>query len=266
MAGWYEDWNTARTACKARLTQHWTIAGLGEPHELKNLLAFLDEDADMVRTLLQLQQWNAKLQTRGTSPADMAAAPARLAGYQNILEAQQKTYCAVIQKEMLRSGGNRNVMAELDTLRKKAIALNDTIKLRCQTLASAKAGLSGPEQMAQNMRLSTEAAVKRLREFLAQLKVHPENCGQIWNDKIRPATRDLTQNIGNVDKLRAQNIQIPRIPQQQLTSVFRTLEPYANDKVKFPINRPVKFAEIKGHFDILLKAAKDVEDWLKKAD
>ncbi|MBL4808187.1 MAG: hypothetical protein JKY31_13020 [Rhodobacteraceae bacterium] len=141
------------------------------------------------------------------------------------------SYCLDVKKAIVSAGKDMVLMNELDILRKKLQSVKATMasKIRSQDAAIKKLNIW--EKMARDMRIDLTGALKRGALFAAKVKSSPTH--DVWNSGIQTAARDITQQIGNVEKIRAKDYDIPGIPQKNAGAIFRKMTPWASGDVIF---------------------------------
>ncbi len=119
------------------------------------------------------------------------------------------------------------------------------------------AGQSVKQQMAATFYESTDAAVKRAILFAKRVAADPKP--EVFNKDIKDAARDITQNIGNVAKLKGLGYEFPA---GDPTNLFKILDPWANNKRD---QKPDADAnQVKREVAAFLQAVNGVAAWLKK--
>jgi hypothetical protein len=104
-------------------------------------------------------------------------------------------------------------------------ALVSSIANQADKLDAVNKSLSVKELMAATMRQSVDAAVKRAVLFAKKVQATPTPA--VFNAGIKDAARDITQNLGNVNKLRSLGYDFPA---GDPTNLFTVLTPWANNK------------------------------------
>lgn len=118
-------------------------------------------------------------------------------------------------------------------------------------------GQSVKQQMAATFYESTDAAVKRAILFAKRVAANPT--AEVFNKDIKDAARDITQNIGNIPKLKGLGYEFPA---GDPTNLFKILDPWANNKRD---QKPGADANtVKREIGAFLQAVNGVATWLKK--
>ena len=132
---------------------------------------------------------------------------------------------------MIKAGKDKALMNELDILRKKLQSVIATMASKIQGCDAALKKMKIMEKMARDMRVDLTGALKRGQLFAAKVRANPTH--EVWNADIKDAARDITQQIGNVEKIRARGHDIPGIPQKNPAAIFKKMTPWASDTVRF---------------------------------
>lgn len=168
------------------------------------------------------------------------------------------SYIKDVQKAMVDAGKDKALMSELDVLRKKLDAIQATMNSKISGIDANLKQMNVWEKMARDMRVDLTAALKRGLLFAAKVKASPTH--EVWNADIKNAARDITQQIGNVEKIRAKGHQIEGIPQKNATALFKAMTPWASDVVRFKADTPPQ--EILAERAKYLKCVQAVAKWM----
>ena len=125
--------------------------------------------------------------------------------------------------------------------------------------AAAKANLDGATGagiMAGSFIEQTESAVHNAQAFIARAKAQPT--AVYFNANIVKAARDITQQIGNVDKLKAKGFHFRH---DQPTNLFKVIKAWGNDGRTVPVGATP--AEVLREIGALEQAVAGVDRWLK---
>lgn len=136
-------------------------------------------------------------------------------------------YCAFLEEEIEKAPNKSTHQKALVMLRKTLEAIRYTMESQIGMLTSKLKHEPIKQAMASNFSLSLRAAVARARVFAAMVDLNA--VPQTFNHGIKDAARDITQQIGNVDKLRAAGFAVPPGDPAKL---FKELTPFAQDKIK----------------------------------
>ena len=112
------------------------------------------------------------------------------------------------------------------------------------------------ESLARNMMTNLAGGVAKAKLFIAKVKA--TKSAQVFNDGIKSAARDITQSMGNVEKLKGMHYEFPK---GNPTKLLLVMEPWAQEKRKLPITADATLVlrEI-GAFAQMITA---VERWLQ---
>ena len=136
-------------------------------------------------------------------------------------------YCSFLEEEIEKAPNKSTSQKALVMLRKTLDAIRYTMESQIGMLTSKLKHEPIKQAVASNFSLSLRAAVARARVFAAMVDLNA--APQTFNHGIVAAARDITQQIGNVDKLRDAGFAVPPGDPAKL---FKELTPYAQDKIK----------------------------------
>ena len=167
--------------------------------------------------------------------------------------AYEKVLTAAIQK-----ADEKLVKPELDILEKQLAALSATMKSHLKGAQVAADGAKALEYTAKTVVTSVTGAVARAKLFAA--KVTSSKDPKVFNTGIATAARDITQNIGNVEKLRAKGY---KFPDGDPTNLFKVMTPWAQGQRL--LQPTANEALLKREMGAFLQAVAGVEKWAKGA-
>lgn len=167
------------------------------------------------------------------------------------------SYVKDIQTEMTKAK-DKDLMNELDVLRKEVEALRDSMISMSKFAESGLKGDGAMDGMAKNIRVAIESNAKQALLFLAQVKA--KNDTKVWNAGIQDASRNLYQQVGNVGLLLKKGAKLPNIPDAAPPNEVEWMKDWRNGQLKFePGQEDLMMAER----DKFLKSVQSVVDWLK---
>ena len=141
-------------------------------------------------------------------------------------------------------------------LKTQLVAMESSMKTLSVSAKAAQDGHKGAAIMAESFIVTTESAVHNAHAFIARVKATPTPA--YFNANIVKAARDITQQIGNVDKLKAKGFHFRH---DQPTNLFTVIKAWGND------GRVVKAtatsAEVLREVGAFEQAIDGVERWLK---
>jgi hypothetical protein len=144
-------------------------------------------------------------------------------------------------------------------LKTELTAMESTLKGAMGIAKSAVAQESVVEATAKNLITNAEGATHRALAFVAKAKTTPT--AEYFNSNIVKAARDITQQIGNVDKLKQKGYQFHH---DQPTTLFNILKAWANDGRVVHVSNPNnEHDEVIREIGAFEQAAQGVERWLK---
>jgi hypothetical protein len=245
MANWETEWKTAKTAFETKTGQKkpsaTTMLGIRKSSGLEGALKLCDTtfaaigpEKDPVKKLALVQKFAAAIKVFD----------GKAAAYEKILLA------AIGKSDSLL------VKPELDILWKHLHALSASMKSQLGSATLTAQGAKAEELTARNLLTSITGAVARAKLFAA--KVIASKDPQLFNSGIVKASRDITQYIGNVEKLRAKGYHFPH---GDPANLFKVMTPWAQDQRKLPPTAPIDL--IKREVGAFLQAVAGVEKWAK---
>ncbi|MDG2470156.1 MAG: hypothetical protein P8M80_12815 [Pirellulaceae bacterium] len=190
-----------------------------------------------------------------TPEKDPKKKAAHLAKFTKEIAAYTKTansYWMDIQKAMTKAK-DQSIMAEMDVLRKELDSIRDTMTAQAGMLAGVLKKLSTTAIMAANIKKSIAGACKRALLFAAKIKTNPT--ADEWNSGIQTAARDITQQVGNVEKLRKKH-DIVGLPESGAAGHFKILIRWADSPARLTTQQ-----EILAERAALLNAVQNVIKW-----
>lgn len=138
-------------------------------------------------------------------------------------------------------------------------ALESTLKVRVATKKSAVDKEDANTMTAKNLIASAEAASHRAVAFA--VKAEHEGTAAYFNANVQKAARDMTQQIGNVDKLKAKGFHFQHDEPKDL---FNLLKAWGNDNRQVHPSSPQnEKAEVLREINAFKQAAEGVERWAK---
>jgi hypothetical protein len=147
----------------------------------------------------------------------------------------------------------------LTILKTELTAMESTLKGAVAIAKSAVAKESVTEATAKNLITSAEGATHRAVAFIAKAK--STGTAAYFNSGVMTAARDITQQIGNIDKLKAKGYHFHH---DQPTALFTTLKAWANDGRQVHVNNPTnEKAEVLHEITTFEQAVQGVDRWLK---
>lgn len=168
-----------------------------------------------------------------------------------------EAYWKDIQTEMTKAK-DKDLMNELDVLRKQIRAIADTMLAHDKVMESRVKNQSVAAATAKNLRTSLDGGLKRALLFMAQVKAN--NDVAFWNDGLMKASRDVYQQIGNVDALRRKGLNVPGIPTTAPPGSLAQMKVWRTGKPTFEEGSEAAMMTERMKF---LKACQDVVAWLK---
>lgn len=147
----------------------------------------------------------------------------------------------------------------LTVLKTELTSLESTLKGRIANAQSAINKESATEMTAKNLLVNAEGACHRALAFTAKAKATPT--AAYFNANIVKAARDITQQIGNVDKLKAMGYHFEH---EQPTNLFTILKAWGNDGRIVHVSAPQnEKAEVLREINAFQQAVEGVERWIK---
>ena len=139
-------------------------------------------------------------------------------------------------------------------LRTQLVSLEASLKTAGSMAQSSQAGRQGMAIMADNLMDLIESSCKSALAFVAKVEADPtpEN----FNANVQKAARDITQNIGNVDKLKAKGFVFAK---SQPTNLFTILKAWGNDRREVPKNATKQ--EVLREVNAFKQAVEGVQKW-----
>jgi hypothetical protein len=246
MANWENEWKQAKTAFESKTGQkkpsQKTVLGIRKGSGLEDALKTCDADFAAI----------------GNEKKDMKKKAALIQKFENDIKtfdskehAYEKVLIAAIDK-----ADEKLVKPELDILIKQLHALSATMKSHLKGATVALEEVSATEYTAKTLMTSVTGAVARAKLFAA--KAGSAKDPKVFNTGIATAARDITQNIGNVEKLRTKGYVFPH---GDPTNLFKVMTPWAQGNRKLPDNAAETL--IKREIGAFLQAVAGVEKWAK---
>jgi hypothetical protein len=247
MAGtWAQEWKIAKAAFENKTKQkkpsEKTVLGLRKGTGIEDALklcdstykAFDGETKDMPKKEGLLENFHAAIKT---------------------FDAKQTAYGKVLMAA-IEKADIKLVKPELDILLKHLHAMVATMKAHYQAGIVTCEKVGALEFTAKTLMTSVTGAIARAKLFAA--KVVSSKDAKVFNEGIVKASRDITQNIGNVEKLRTKGYVFPA---GDPTNLFKVLTPWAQGQrmMKVPSEEPM----IKREAGAFVQAVNGVEKWAK---
>ncbi len=247
MAGnWANEWKVAKTAFENKTKQkkpsEKTTLGLRKGTGIEEALkacdntykAFEAEQKDIPKKQGLLENFHAAIKTFD----------AKATAYGKVLT-------AAIEKADIKL-----IKPELDILLKHLHAMAATMRAHYQSGIVTCEKVGALEFTAKTLMTSVTGAIARAKLFAAKAVASKD--AKVFNDGIMKASRDITQNIGNVEKLRAKGWTFPA---GDPTNLFKVLTPWAQGQrmLKVPSEEPL----IKREAGAFVQAIAGVEKWAK---
>jgi hypothetical protein len=108
-------------------------------------------------------------------------------------------------------------------------ALDSSMKSMVTSARSSVSGRKGMEVMADSLMDLIESSCNSAEAFIAKVRAKPTP--EMFNTSIEKSARDITQNIGNIDKLTAKGFVFAKA---QPTNLFKVLKAWGNDGRRVP--------------------------------
>jgi len=242
---WAEDWNQAKRNFEARTgakkPSAKTMLGFKKQSGLEGGLKSIDATFMAIKKETDVKK---KGQLVDKFAAEIKSFDAKVAAYVKVLVA------------VIETADKAKVKPELDVLEKQLHALSAILKSFLKGEEAALLGLKGRESLARNMMTNLAGGVAKAKLFIAKVKA--TKSAQVFNDGIKSAARDITQSMGNVEKLKGMHYEFPK---GNPTKLLLVMEPWAQEKRKLPITADATLVlrEI-GAFAQMITA---VERWLQ---
>lgn len=141
-------------------------------------------------------------------------------------------------------------------LKTQLVAMESSMKALTASAKVMQEGAQGAAIMAGSFIETTESAVHNAQAFIARAKAQPT--AVYFNTGIVKAARDITQQIGNVDKLKAKGFHFRH---EQPTNLFKVIKAWGNDGRTVPVTATPQ--EVLREINALEQAVAGVERWLK---
>jgi hypothetical protein len=141
-------------------------------------------------------------------------------------------------------------------LKTQLVAMESSMKALSAASKAKFDGATGLGIMAGSFIETTESAVHNAQAFIARAKATPTPV--YFNTNIVKAARDITQQIGNVDKLKAKGFHFRH---EQPTNLFKVIKAWANDGRTVPTTATT--AEVLREINAVEQAVAGVDRWLK---
>jgi hypothetical protein len=242
---WGTEWKAAKNQFEAKTGQkkpsEKSIVGIRKGSGLEDAL----KACDGAWTAIEVANSTAaKLAAIKKFEADIKVFDTKMATYEKVLAA------AIVGADA------KLLKPELDILEKQLAAISHTMKAQLKAATVAAEGAKTLDFTAKTLMTSVTGAVARAKLFAA--KVTSRKDPKIFNDGVVKATRDITQNIGNVEKLRQKGY---KFPDGDPTNLFKVLTPWAQgDRMLKPT---ADQALVKREIGAYLQAIAGVEKWAK---
>jgi hypothetical protein len=217
MAGYVDKWKKAKLLFKA-------TAKVKKPSAKVD--SFFRKPAGIEPALKKVDEAEAK--KIGVDPAAMRNYKAAVVAYQKAAAAYVKVLDATVGAEP--AGTDKVAYQKAVTVLKTQLkALDTQMKSQVATNSSALAGRQGMQIMADNLMQLVESACDSAEAFIARVKAQPTPA--TFNTDVEKTARDITQNIGNIDKLTAKGFVFAKA---QPTNLFTILKAWGNDGRRVP--------------------------------
>lgn len=190
-----------------------------------------------------------KEKTDSKKAAQLSKFNKAIAAYTKIADA----YWLDIQKAMAKAK-DKSIMSEMDILRAELHSIRDTMKSHAGIMEGALKKQHIAEVMATNLKKSLTGACKRALLFIAKAKT--DSTPEFWNKGILTAARDITQQVGNIDKLKRKGLEISGLPETDAKTHYDALKDWANAPTRLDNEQQV----IKER-SAFLKAVQNVIKW-----
>jgi len=260
MAKWEDEW-------KATKRKFETITGVKKPSE--KVLGMFRKSSGLESALKKCDEQYTLVSQKSTrntlKEADLKGFVTAIADYTKT----KTSYLKLVDKAI---HDDKSIDTEAETKYSKGLqmlkaeleALEKTMESQAAVYDAAIKKLGAVEQTAKNLITATKGAVARALSACAKIKADPT--AEVFNGFFPKTARDITQQVGNVGKLREKGYEMPGGDTQKL---FDALKPWANDgrKVVVPAKASAEdekrlvLAELR-EFQL---AVKDVVDWVSHA-
>jgi hypothetical protein len=188
-------------------------------------------------------------------PKELAAFNAAVLVYKTAKDSYMKVLEATVNAEP--SGVDKATYQKgIAVLKTQLVAMDSTMKTLAASAKTTQEGARGAAIMANTFIETTESAVHNAQAFIARGKAAPT--AAYFNSNIVKAARDITQQIGNVDKLKAKGFHFRH---DQPTNLFTIIKAWANDGRQVPTTATSK--EVLRELNAFEQAVTGVERWLK---
>jgi hypothetical protein len=253
MAGkWKKQWDDAKKAFTKATKQKKPKSSIDDKASKKTGLSSLLGECDKDFAVFE------KAAAKNDKPAMVEA----LMGFRRRAVDFKKigsAYCKDIQADMVKAK-TKDLMSELDVLRKQIDAIADTMAAHSKVMEARVKGLRIADATAKNIRVSLEGACKRAALFLAQVKAKKDV--KVWNTGILTASRDVFQQVGNVEMLRKKGKNVPNVPATAPPASINLMKVWRTGKPTFVAGQE---AEMEKERMAFLKSVQDVAKWLQTA-
>jgi hypothetical protein len=139
-------------------------------------------------------------------------------------------------------------------LQTQLIALDTSLKTAIKMARSSNAGRKGMEIMADNLMDLVESSCNAAIAWVARVEANPTPAA--FNESIQKYARDITQNIGNINKLTAKGFVFQKA---QPDNLFTILKAWGNDGRRVP-DRATP-AEVLREVNAFEQAVEGVKAW-----
>lgn len=212
MATYQEKWKKAKTLFKA-------TAKVKKPSA--EVDSYFRKPAGLDKTLAKLDAADAKgINLKPEALREFEAA------YKEFLVAKT-SYVKVLETAVGKVPDKVDRAAYLKgikVLQTQLIALDTSLKTTIKMARSGHAGRKGMEVMADNLMDLIESSCNSALAWVAKVEANPQP--EVFNKGIQKAARDITQNIGNINKLKAKGFQFAKA---QPDNLFTILKAWGND-------------------------------------
>ncbi len=186
-------------------------------------------------------------------PASFKAFEAAMFEYKTAKDAYIKVLDATVGKEP--KGADKDAYVKgVAVLKTQLVAIDSSLKTALSMAKSSLEGRKGMEIMAENLMNLVESACGSALAFVAKVEANPTPA--FFNSGIQKAARDITQNIGNIDKLKAKGFVLSKA---QPTNLFKILTAWGNDGRQVPATATKE--EVLRELNAFEQAVQGVEKW-----
>ena len=246
MPNWENEWQAAKQAFE-------TKTGQKKPSE-KTMLG-IRKGTGLEEALKKCDAFYKSAEGASKDPAKQAGFIKQFQAAIQVFDAKATAYERLLLSA-IQAADSKLVKPELDVLHKNLASISATMKAYLKTLSVAAEGAKSLEFTAKTLVTNLAGGIARARLFASKVKSAKDLA--VFNAGIMKASRDITQYIGNVQKLREKGYVFPH---GDPTNLFKVLTPWAQG------NRSLKptadEAMVKREIGAFLQAVDGVDKWVR---